>query len=150
MEFPLNHPVLLIPLLLIVLVPLVLFLHTQMRILQITKPQNRKMVPALVWLQAIPFLGLLWSFVVVMQIARSIDAEYHNDSNSAFENVSDYFSLPTFSIGIAMSILTVATATPFIGPIASLAAFVCWIIYWVQLSGHKSRLLTRQAGSLYS
>lgn len=62
-------------LLLLFLIPAILFLLTQQNTLRLIKPENRSMLPGLVWLQLIPFLGQIWQFVVIVKIAASIKKE---------------------------------------------------------------------------
>lgn len=62
-------------LLLVFLVPALFFLLTQQRTLQKVKPQSRKLLPGLVWLQLIPFLGQIWQFFVIVKLAASVKKE---------------------------------------------------------------------------
>ena len=39
-------------------------------------PQNRAMSPGLVWLYLIPFFNLIWHFFIVINMAKSLHAEF--------------------------------------------------------------------------
>lgn len=108
--------------LLLFLVPAIFFLVTQYNTLKSIKPQNRHMSPGEVWLQLIPVFNLIWQFVVVTRIANSIQKELEEPAFS-FETNNQTISTgekPTYGIG--------------------LAGMICWIIYWVKLSGYKSQI----------
>ena len=53
-------------------IPAILFFLAQQRILQVISPENREMSPGSVWLQFIPLFGMVWQFIVVARIARSV------------------------------------------------------------------------------
>ena len=129
---------------LIVLIPLVLFLITQQNTLKLIQTQNRRISPGQVWLQLIPFFGLVWQFVVVSRIADSINNEMATGGSTfSFENQPSYYrpeEKPTYGIGIAYCVLACVSIIPLIGGLAGLAALICWIIYWVKLHGCKNQL----------
>jgi hypothetical protein len=47
---------------------------------------------------------------------------------------------PIVQLGLAMCILAATGLIPLIGILTGLAGLVCWIVYWVKISGY-SRLL---------
>jgi len=99
-------------LLLCFLVPAILFLFTQHRTLQRIKPENRSMLPSLVWLQLIPVLGQLWQFFVVARISDSIGREMASRNEHPVFGadaliVEQGIKRPTKGIGLAYCILTV-------------------------------------------
>lgn len=136
----------LIFILLVTLVVYILFLVTQQNLLKAIKPHNRKISPGEVWLQLIPLFNFVWIFIVVTRIADSIKQEFRDRQENAFlglpnpEIVEEINKRPTYDIGIAYAILTVCSIIPLLGTLASIAALICWIIYWVKLSEYKNKL----------
>jgi hypothetical protein len=47
---------------------------------------------------------------------------------------------PGKSIGLAYCILGVCGFIPIVGIITSIAALVCWILYWVKISNYSAEL----------
>lgn len=133
--------------LLVFLAIAILFLLTQYNILKAIQPQNRAMSPGEVWLQLIPLFNLVWQFIVVQRISESISREFSSNTFSFEENhpISLYQqgNRPTYQIGMAMCILNVLGLVPLLGSLARLAGVICWIIYWVQLSGYKNQIISK-------
>ena len=152
------------------LIPVFLFLRAQQNALAVVRPENRQLHPGLVWLQLIPIFNFVWMFIVVRRIADSLTKEYAGwESDSVFgiadeEELKKIGKRPTYGIGLTYCILCACLPislilfnllgstdiTPensasftLIGLAAFsliLAAFVCWIVYWVQLAGWKRKL----------
>lgn len=118
--------------LLIALVVCILYLRTLMKTLQAVSPGVRKMEPGLVFLLLIPLFNLIWNFFVVYRIRDSLQQEFANRqmSGSGFG----------FGVGMAMSVLSVLSFIPVAGLLIGLAAFICWIIYWIQIAGYGKQL----------
>lgn len=137
--------------LLCVLVPAILFLLTQYRTLNLIRLENREMNSGLIWIQLIPFVGLVWQFFVVSNIAGSIRREILSRQGDSILGISDVAlarageTKPTLGIGIAYCCLLTAgvffnlfAVLPLqISALCNLAGVVCWIIYWVQLAKYK-------------
>jgi hypothetical protein len=121
----------------ITLLPLIFYLLTLQGTLQEVKPENRKMDPAMVWLTLIPLFGLVWQFIIVGNIADSLKLEFSQ------RNINVGEERPGYSIGLAYCILICCSIIPFLGILSSIAGFVCWIIYWVNIANFRSTL--RQA-----
>jgi hypothetical protein len=139
------------------LIPAIFFLLSQQNTLKAVSPAHRRMIPGLVWLQVVPILGQIWSFVVVTRIASSIRkglaSEFEHtifgaDAASAQKGASQW---PTLGLGIAWCIPEIfIIAYNLFGPVNSqpseligllaLGTMVCWIIYWVQLVQYKNKL----------
>jgi len=117
----------------ILILPMVFFLLTLQRALSKCSPANRTMSPGLVWLQIIPFFGLIWQFFVVFAVANSLDNEF------AARRIQEE-SKPGQSLGLAMCITRVCTVIPFLGIFAAIASLVLWIIYWVKIAGFSRKL----------
>lgn len=140
------------------IIPAILFVLAQYRTLKLIRKENREMSPRRVWLQLIPVFGLVWQFVVVIQIAHSISKEMASkigesilDNSPIQMKVTD--ESPTYTIGIAYSILTTlgliinasnmhpSTLMAISGSVLLLSGIVCWIIYWVRLVITKNKLV---------
>lgn len=122
----------------LLLVPLIFFLITQMNTIRQIDEENRSIKPGQVWLQLIPFFGLVWQFFVVTRISDSIRRQLYGAPLST-ENGSAH-ERPTYQIGMAYCVLICLTAVPFISAVASLAGIICWITYWVKLHGYKEKM----------
>ena len=140
----------------LLLIPFILFLVTQQNTLKAIQPQNRSMQPGEVWLQLIPLFGMVWQFIVVTKIADSIQRELASEASFSFEQqnpsyeYNPYLPKPTYGIGLAYCILGCCSLIPVIGGLPALAALVCWIIYWVQLSEQKNKIQMRNYHRSYS
>lgn len=119
------------------LIPLIFYINTLQTTLNILSEENRKMPPGQVWLLLIPLFAFVWHFFVIKNIANSINAE----ANSL--NVQLNETMPAYSMGLAMCILNCLILFPnsTIKFMASVAAMVFWIIYWVKISNYKNILL---------
>ncbi len=120
-------------LILIFLVPVIFFNLTLQRAFERCAPAHRAMTPGLVWLSLIPVFNLVWNFIVVTNLAKSLEQEFHSRNIPAqLESAK--------SIGLAWAILSCCTIIPVLGFLAALAGFILWIIYWVKIAGF-SRVL---------
>ena len=144
-------------------IPAILFFLAQQRILQVISPENREMSPGSVWLQLIPFFGMVWQFFVVTRIAHSVFKEMVSKMG---ESILDHSQVqiegkdesPIYSIGIAYCILTTVaviinystrhSTSPLrlFGSLLFLTGMICWIIYWVRLVNTKNKLVGLSAG----
>jgi hypothetical protein len=107
------------------------------------------MSPGEVWLQLIPLFNLVWQFVVVSRIAKSIQKELSADNRISFEqqeqNLIAYQEgpKPTYNVGLAMCILNLCSIIPVLGSFALFAGLICFIIYWIQLSSYKNQIISK-------
>lgn len=106
-------------------------------------PQNRKMEPAMVWLALIPLFNYYWHFRIAADIADSLAAEYRMRGLPLTEE------RPGYNVGMAYAILSCCgilswVGVPVLPQLAGLAAFICWIIYWVRMAGYKRELSQHQ------
>lgn len=113
----------------------ILFLMAIYKLLQKCSPENRTMEPGLVWLWFIPLFGLYWQFVVVNNVAMSLQKEFKKRSIAEEE-------LPGKKIGLPMCILTVVSIIPIpvISTLVGIAGLVYWILYWVKIRGFSQKL----------
>lgn len=121
--------------LLITIVPAIFYILNLQSTLQAISPENRRMVPANVWLLLIPVFGIIWHFIIVNKMSESIKAESVNN-NILITEVK-----PGYNIGLAMCILSCVSIIPVIGIFASLGGLVCWIMYWVKINTYKNLIL---------
>lgn len=96
-------------------------------------PQNRAMSPGLVWLYLIPLFNLIWHFFIVINMAKSLHAEFVYRGMAEEPN-------PGQGIGLAACILNVASNVPYIGFLAGIGFLVCWIMYWVKIAGYSAKI----------
>lgn len=117
----------------IFLIPFIFYLLTLQKALNRCSPENRAMNPGMVWLTLIPLFGLVWQFFVVINVAKSLGAEFQKRGLSEE-------SQPGKTLGLVMCILACCGIIPFLGVLCSLGALVCWIIYWVKIAGFSAKL----------
>jgi hypothetical protein len=146
------------------------FLLTQQRILATVRPQERRLRPGRVWLQLIPFFGLIYQFFVTIGIAGSIRKERisrltENMMTDNGDPAEPSTRRPTIGAGLLFCITNLCYATvsviytvlyvrrpagtmPAIVKITAkivflfaLADIATWIIYWVTLARVRRRLI---------
>ena len=117
------------------IVPGILFLLTLQNTLKAISPENRKMPPANVWLLFIPFFNIVWQFIMVDRIAKSIGAECFR------LNIPVKEDKPTYSASLAWNICNCITIIPIIGALAALTMF---IIYWAKVYQFKNLIKANQ------
>lgn len=117
----------------VAILPYIFYLLSLQRALGKCSPENRALTPGLVWLLLIPVFSLIWNFIVVVKISQSLEAEFRS------RNIPGQNS-PGLGVGLAMCSLSFVAFIPWVGFLAAIAGFVCWIVYWVRISGYSSRL----------
>ncbi len=115
----------------------VFFLLSMQRALILCAPQNRTLSPGKVWLCFIPLFNIIWMFIVISRVSRSLQREFESRQGPP----GDYGR----SIGLAYCILAVISIIPIVGMLTGLASIVCWIVYWVKISNY-SRILRDGGG----
>jgi hypothetical protein len=152
-----------IALLLAFVIPGILFILAQQKILQVISPENREMSPGSVWLQLIPAFGLVWQFIVVTRIAHSVSKEMASKmGDSILDNsqvqMKEIDESPTYTIGITYCVLTTIgvilnystryspVSLALFGSFFVLTGMACWIIYWVRLVKTKNQLVSLSVG----
>lgn len=121
----------------------VFFFLTVQNALKQCAPQNRRLSPGMVWLGLIPVFSYFWYFRIVTGVADSLAAEYQ------WRNLMRTEERPGYNVGMAFGILGLCgmiqyTGIPVIGQLCGLAAFVCWIVYWVRIGKYKRELEQHQ------
>lgn len=130
---------------LIIIVPFVLYLFTLQRTLEVINIESRKMAPGQVWLLFIPIFNIVWQFIMTGRIADSIRDECVRLQIPLPE------SRPTFVLELIMTFLYIISiplnnffALPMLGGFCSIAALICWIVYWVKVNSYRKLILANQ------
>ncbi len=118
----------------IVLLPAIFYLLSLQRALEKCAPESRTIEPGKVWFLLIPIFNLVWNFVVVSNMSKSLRSEL---LRRGMPNVEPEPGQP---VGLAMCILAFAGLIPVVGVLFSFAGFICWIIYWVKVSDYSRAL----------
>jgi hypothetical protein len=126
----------------------VFFFLTQQNVLKAVRHENRTMATGRVWLQFIPIFGLYWQFIVNKKIAESLSNELSSrqkdDLNALSENegITPPKIKKLYYIGLAYCILISAANIPFrpLQLVLIVPAFICWIVYWIQLTILKNSI----------
>ncbi len=108
----------------LLLVPFIFYLLTLQKALTRCSPECRAMSPGLVWLWLLPLFNFVWQFFVVLNIAKSLGAEFRKRGMAEDPN-------PGQTLGLIMCIGNLIC-----GPVG----FICWILYWVKIAGYSSKL----------
>jgi len=112
----------------VMIVPAVFYLLTLQKALARCGEQARTTSPESVWLMLIPLFNLVYGFILVGNVARSLGNEF------ARRGIANAEREPGKSLGIAMCVLNIGSIIPFLGIPLALASLVCWIVYWVKIA----------------
>ncbi len=121
--------------LLLFIIPVIFFLITLQKTMNVIAIESRKMSPSSVWLMLIPFFNIVWQFIMVSRIAESIKAECSRLNIPVKENK------PTYSSGLTWNICNFITIIPIVG---ALAALITWILYWVKVNEYKKLIIANE------
>ena len=108
------------------------------RLLSKCAPASRTMQPGMVWLSLIPVFGIIWSFLVVSALGKSLGNEFRLRSIASTEPE------PGKTLGMAMCVCQACGIIPFLNFLAAPATLVLWIMYWMKMAGY-SRMLDQDA-----
>jgi hypothetical protein len=122
----------------VLLLPAIFYLLTLQKALNRCAPENRAMNPGMMWLMFIPLFNLVWHFLIVLNIAKSLGAEFRKRGMAEEPE-------PGKTLGLAMCILACCGIIPILGMLCSLGGLVCWIMYWVKISGYSAKLAASPA-----
>lgn len=111
----------------------VLFLISLSSGFKVVHEDRRKMAPAMVWLNLIPLVNLVWVFFTASRLGDSLYAEA---KARGLEEKGD----GTKSLGLAYAILLVSSIIPYVGLLTSIPLLVVWIIYWVKVVSYRDRI----------
>jgi hypothetical protein len=116
------------------LVPAVFYLLTLQKALARCSEQARTTSPESVWLMLIPLFNVVYQFILVANIARSLSNEF------ARRGIAHADREPGKSIGIAMCVLNIGAVIPVLWIPLGLAGLVCWIVYWVKIADFSAMI----------
>jgi hypothetical protein len=108
----------------ILLLPAIFYLLTLQKALNRCSPECRAMKPGMVWLLLIPLFNIVWQFIVVLNMAKSLAAEFQKRGMVEDPN-------PGQTLGLVMCIGNLIC-----GPVG----LICWIIYWVKIAGYSGKI----------
>jgi hypothetical protein len=117
----------------VMLIPAIFYLLTLQKAFNRCAPENRAMAPALVWLMLIPLFNLVWHFFVVINLAKSLGAEFQKRGIAEEPE-------PGKKLGLLACILSCCGIIPLLGFLCSLGALVCVILYWIKIAGYSAKL----------
>ena len=117
------------------LLPGIFFAITLQNTLKAISPENRQMPPSRVWFIFIPLFNIVWQFIMVNKIAKSIGAECNK------LNIPVSEEKPTYGVGLAWNICNLLPFIPIIGP---LAALILFIIYWTKVNQFKHLIIANE------
>jgi hypothetical protein len=123
--------------LVILAVPWLFFLMNLRGLLESVSVGNRAMRPEEVWLNFIPVFNFYWFIYTVTKVRDSVKAEYYS---RGWPVAGDF----AYNIGLAAGILGICSVVigwiPLIPGGVSIAALICWIVYWLKTADLKHRL----------
>ena len=108
----------------IMLVTIIFYCLSLQKALNRCSAENRAMNPGMVWLMFIPLFNLVWQFLVVFDMAKSLGAEFRKRGMAEDPN-------PGQTLGLVMCVGDLIC-----GPVG----LICWIIYWVKIAGYSGRI----------
>jgi hypothetical protein len=117
----------------ICLLPMIFYILTLQKAINRCSPESRAMAPGLAWLMLIPLVNIVWHFFVVLNMAKSLGAEFQKRGIPAEPN-------PGQTLGLIMCILMCCGIIPLLGILCSLGGLVCWILYWVKIAGFSNQI----------
>lgn len=154
----------------IALIIAILFLVSLQNTIKAAAPENRMMKPGFVWIQLIPFVGAVYSFIVAGKVADTIAAEYKSKGQMLPAARPTYGLGMTFAIfSLILYVLNIYSRMKFgsvdpstmtqeemiaystrpdvmgfsmIVMIFTVVWLIIFIIYWVKTSGYKNKMKT--------
>ena len=149
--------------LLIVVLLVVAYLLTLGQALAAVPPKRRTLTPGLVWLNLIPVFNLLWLFVTVVAVSRTLKRGYAlrrvASPDSTFGLVHGLLAATTYPVSVGLSALFLGLAKPATSdpgwPTTVLLRVTPGVLFWVfvylhgrQVGKLRKRLLTAEPGPL--
>ena len=122
----------LIPML-IGLVVAVFYILTLQKALNKCAPENRAMQPGMIWLLLVPLLNIVWHFLVVINMAKSLGAEFQKRGIAEEPE-------PGKKLGLIMCILACCFWIPLLNILTGLGTLICFIMYWLKIAGFSKKL----------
>lgn len=132
-------------LLLLFVIPFIFYLVTLQNTLAAMAIESRTMSPGQVWLLFVPLFNIVWQFILISRMADSIKNECLR------LNIPVGEERPAFSLGLTMTLLYLGSLVlnqgsmfPLLGSVTSLAAIICWVVYWVKINRYKNLIIANQ------
>lgn len=97
-------------------------------------PSSRTMEPGMVWLLLVPLLNVVWNFLVVSALAKSLGNEFR------LRNIPTDNPEPGKAIGIAMCVCGACSIIPIVNIVAAPPNLILWIVYWVKIAEFSRKL----------
>jgi len=119
---------------LLILAAYIIFILSLSQALSKCSRSSRTMEPGMVWLMLVPLFNLVWQFLVVIALAKSLGNEFRA------RGIPNIEPEPGKSIGIAMSVCAVCGIIPLVNLLALPAQLVFLIIYWAKIADFSRRL----------
>ena len=119
--------------LVILLIPAIFYILTLQKALNKCAPENRAMQPGMVWLLLVPLVNMVWGFFVVINMAKSLGAEFRKRGIAEEAETGK-------KLGLIMCVLLCCGIIPLLGMLCSLGGLVCWIMYWLKIAGYSKKL----------
>jgi hypothetical protein len=117
----------------IMLVPAIFYLLTLQKALNRCSPECRAMNPGMVWLMFIPLFNVVWHFFIVLNMAKSLGAEFQKRGMAEDPQ-------PGKTLGLVMCILNCCGMVPLVNFLCGPAFLICWILYWVKIAGYSAKI----------
>jgi cobalamin synthase len=121
------------------IIAVVFYILTLSRALSKCSVERRTIQPGTLWILLVPLVNLVWDFIVVLGMVKSLGNEFRA------RNAHDVEPEPGKSIGIAMAVCAVCAVIPIVGIIAGIAYLVLWIFYWMKMADFSRKLDTSSA-----
>jgi len=118
---------------LIWLIPTIFFLLTLQKALTRVATERRTMNPPMVWLSLIPFFNVIWNFMVVNALSKSLGAEL------TARNIP-HEAEPGKTMGLVWAGVTAACLIPGLNVLLGIPALILWIMYWVKIAGFSGKI----------
>ena len=116
------------------MIPVIFFALTLQKALNKCAPQSRTLEPALVWLYLVPVVNLVFAFILVLGMAKSLRNEFDRRGIGVPDRE------PGQAIGIAMSVCACCSIIPLVGFLAFVAHLILWVIYWMKIAEFSKAL----------
>jgi ribosomal protein L40E len=143
------------------LVPQALMLLTLRKLLSEVSPENRAMAPGLVWLGLVPVFNLVWLFIIVRKVRRSVRAEFRMREwppRGDYGYVAGAIYPSALVVGTALRVIDLICvfavrrfevsaghwALVWIGNAGILIALVCFIVYWVKCAQLRKYMMLQK------
>jgi hypothetical protein len=110
------------------------------RVLSKCSQSSRTMQPGMAWLLLVPLVNIIWNFLVVSALAKSLGNEFR------LRNIPLSDPEPGKGLGIAMCVCAACGIVPILNIVAIIPHLVLWIVYWVKIADFSRRLVPTTTG----